>query len=1199
MTTCSEHALGAKSAGNALGAKSAEQAPGAKSPEDAPRAKSPEHAPRAKSLERALRAKSLERALRALWARSSTLDERLSGIFVPVPGGEAEADERYDAWLALAAESDPRRMARRLAFDGLDEARVRPLLGHVAARAGVALPPEFALLAEVLDATGSFATDAAVDEVVARLPFAEALAPFLRAAQQRLDQALGAGRAAAGPALRLGCLRGLAERLCELAEPTLAQLLESEHALRPEGCYRRAMQRVAAEAGAAFWHDDAALARGLAIAARHWVDASAELLLRLQADADALVQAFGPRAAGAPVALHTGLGDPHRGGRAVARVRFASGLELYYKPRDLSLDLACARLLDQMRRDGVQDDLRLPALLARPGYGWVEGIAARPAADAAEAERYFERGGALLCLAHLLDITDCHSGNLVAAGSHPVLIDLETVCHQRARDLDERYSDAERRARNTLAASVLGTGLLPEARMEGDLRVELGGLSPGSEALVHIEQARWVDLGSDTMRREAATVVAGDGAHQLLLDGVRVSVRAHGESLQRGFVRMARHAMAQREAWCAPEGPLAAFGACDARFVFRGTLVYSALLSRLAAPDLAQQGIDRSLLLEVLARPLLDAGARPAIWPLLAAERAAMAQGDVPHFCTPVAEAVLRVDGAAPIAGYLQGPGLARLRRRILDFGEADLVRELGFLRSALVRPLCAPEAPALAAAAGEAAAAPADTASLRAAAPADRAHLRAAAAPADKACPRAAAVADTADVRAAAADSADTADLLAAAADMAHTSDVLAAAADKADTTALRAAALAFADRLEATAQWGDDGSVTWIDTALDARHDALAWRSLSPWLGDGVAGLALVLAALERAGAGPHASRLRRGAQRHLALGMAQIAAEPIGGLVGAPSVAYALAHVAALTGDRSALALAGTVVRAVPLAAIGADTVLDVAGGVAGTLLCLASVRGISEAAGAASLARAATLRIRACAARLAEAAAAAPGRLLPTVGGRVLTGLSHGQAGFALAIARLRGGDGAAALQPLARAALAFERDHRDPRAGRWLDLRPDVTTPCACAWCHGAAGIGVARAVMRARAAADGDAGHDESPSPWRAARTQALTEDLHLAARATCDEPDAPLDHLCCGSMGLVACTQAMAQALDDPALLAGAQRRAARVLARAQARGGYATVVGASAGVQSLGLFTGLAGVGYAALSLVEPGLPSVLSLH
>jgi lantibiotic modifying enzyme len=483
-----------------------------------------------------------------------------------------------------------------------------------------------------------------------------------------------------------------------------------------------------------------------------------------------------------------------------------------------------------------------------------------------------------------------------------------------------------------------------------------------------------------------------------------------------------------------------------------------------------------------------------------------MAQLDVPHFSTPVAEAVLHVDGGAPIAGYLQATGVARLRSRLLSFGEADLARELAFIDSALVRPL----------AAADAAVAP-----------------------------------------------------------------VPAAALPPVDTAALRAAAMDIAERLETLAVWGDDGSATWMDASMDARDDSLAWRSLSPWLGDGVAGLALTLAALERTGAGSRVRRLRLGAQRHLALGLAQIAAQPLGGLTGAPSVAYALARVAALTGDRSALALAGVVVETVPLDAIAADEIFDVAGGVAGTLLCLATVRDIAEAAGEQAVAQGATLRIRACAARLAAASAQVPDGLLPTVAGRVLTGLSHGQSGFALAIARLRDGDGAAELQPMARAALVFERDHRDAAAGNWLDLRPDASTPCSCAWCHGAPGIGLVRAVLRAREAADAE-----------------LAEDLALAARSTCAEPDAALDHLCCGNMGLVACTQLLAESLDDPALMAGAHQRAARVLARAKTRGGYSTLLGAPGGQQTLGLFTGLAGVGYALLRLAEPRLPSVLTL-
>ena len=1041
-----------------------------------------------------------ESLLRDLWVRASTLDERLAGNFEPVPGGEAEADLRWAAWQTLAAEDDPRRMARRLAFDGLDEAHVRPLLGKVRARAGAALPPEFALLADALSPQAP-QPDAAIDEVLARMPFGEVLAPFLRAAQQRLDQRLHGQPAAAVPALRLGCARGLGERLCELSGPLLAALLESEREQQVDGCYHRAVQRTT---HAGFWLAHAATARSLAVAAHHWVTSSAELLLRWQADAQALVQAFGPRAAGLPVALQTNLGDPHRGGRVVARLRFASGLDVYYKPRALALDLAFAALLAQIRREGAADDLQVPASLACEGYGWVEGVVEQPAGRDADVERYFERGGALLCLAHLLDITDCHSGNVIAVGAHPVLIDLETVCHQRARDLQDDYSDAERRARQTLATSVLDSGLLPSARLEGELLVELGGLSPGDAAVQQTQQSRWVDIGGDGMRRELAPLTVGDGSHQLLLDGRRMSVRDHGAALKRGFERMARHAMAHRDAWCAPGGPLAAFAACEARFVFRSTMVYCALLGRLNAPELAQDGVDRSLLLEALARPLLNADTAPSVWPLLAAERTAMAQLDVPHFHAPVAEAVLHADGTAPIAGYLEETGMARLRQRLLAFGERDLARELGFIDSALVCPLSAPAV----AAAPMAALPPTDVASLH-------------------------------------------------------------------------AEALGIAAQLEATAVWGDDGSATWMNAALDARHDCLTWETLPPWLGDGVAGVALLLAALEHTGAGPRLRRLRLGAQRHLALGMAQIAAMPLGGVAGAPSVAYALARIAALTGDRSALTLAGAVVEQVPFAAIAADEVLDVVGGVAGTLLCLAAVRDVAETAGERAIAQAATLRIQACAARLAAASEQAPGGLPPTVAGRVMTGLSHGQSGFVLAIARLRDSDGAAALQPLRHAALAFEREHRDLQAGNWRDLRPDAARPCSCAWCHGAPGIGLVRAVLRAGGTADAE-----------------LAQDLAMAARSTAAEPDALLDHLCCGNVGLVTCIQALAESLDDPALMASAHQRAARVLARAQVRGGFSTLLGAPAGQQSLGLFTGLAGVAYTLLRLAEPRLPSVLSL-
>ena len=77
---------------------------------------------------------------------------------------------------------------------------------------------------------------------------------------------------------------------------------------------------------------------------------------------------------------------------------------------------------------------------------------------------------------------------------------------------------------------------------------------------------------------------------------------------------------------------------------------------------------------------------------------------------------------------------------------------------------------------------------------------------------------------------------------------------------------------------------------------------------------------------------------------------------------------------------------------------------------------------------------------------------------------LTGYSHGVAGFVnamLEIHQLLGGD---EYLNAAREALTYERRRFDKHQQNWLDLRTEDSAPAAagCAWCHGAAGIGLAR-----------------------------------------------------------------------------------------------------------------------------------------
>ena len=62
--------------------------------------------------------------------------------------------------------------------------------------------------------------------------------------------------------------------------------------------------------------------------------------------------------------------------------------------------------------------------IARDGYGWTEFIEHAGCADAEGCKRFFRRAGAWLALFHCFAGADMHQENMIAAGEHPVPIDL-------------------------------------------------------------------------------------------------------------------------------------------------------------------------------------------------------------------------------------------------------------------------------------------------------------------------------------------------------------------------------------------------------------------------------------------------------------------------------------------------------------------------------------------------------------------------------------------------------------------------------------------------------------------------------------------------------------------------------------------------------------------------------------------------------
>lgn len=328
----------------------------------------------------------------------------------------------------------------------------------------------------------------------------------------------------------------------------------------------------------------------------------------------------------------------------------------------------------------------------------------------------------------------------------------------------------------------------------------------------------------------------------------------------------------------------------------------------------------------------------------------------------------------------------------------------------------------------------------------------------------------------------------------------------------------------------------------------DAAQLAVLGHDLYNGSCGIALFLAAHARI-RGSSASadlavaalaRLRAELVGHNASHLARLLG--IGGATGLGSVVYALTVTATLLRDDG---LRDDAVRAAALitdALIAADTRFDVVAGSAGAALALLRLH--ADTGAPQILARAVS-----CGDRMLRHNPPGPG---------ALDGMSHGAAGFAHALAALSEATG--------------RRDYRDA-ALAWVEherSRFDGDAHARAQWCHGAAGIGLARLAMADRGVA-----------------TPAVCDDIDWALRGAERVWPGHVDTLCCGALGGIELFRAAAR--GDVAA-----QRLSSVIANRRATGSYRWNGGATR--FNIGLFRGLSGVGYTCLRGIDAALPNVL---
>ncbi len=629
-----------------------------------------------------------------LTLRTTTIDEILSDAFALPREPYSDtglaaslAARRLAAWCRSSTGGDRALFERRLARDGLSLPDVMARLGAVHLEGPApAWFADAAWTAAALQNCRQAPQPTGGAESGEPCAFEQLLAPVVAQAQAQLRA--GIGQRAFGhfsAAAWDGSGRTLLQELSGLCAPALyerfsqARNAAGEPGQRGSAIYQRFVADMQAGGFTRLFEDKPVLLRLIATVTQQWIDTSREFMLRLDADLPALRRDLLNTAAPSQVAHIDGdLSDPHNFGRSVKIVTFADGTRAVYKPKDQRLDTVWHGLIERLNRADPPVELKALRTIARDGYGWTEFVAHIGCADERGFAAFFCRAGAWLALFHVFAATDMHQENMIACGDHPVPIDLETILQPSAEEhkVREPESAAFDAALEIVANSVMTVGLLPAYGRSVDNNVfAMGGMTADWGARIVIT---WNDVNSDAMR-PAKAVEAGTTNTNLPHSGGRYAKFAdHIDDFVAGFAAYAD--FLRRQYGAAPAALFEGFAGLPVRKVVRPTRFYYMLLQRLRNHQPMDDGVIWSAQADFIARLSEWDKESDLLWPLLRAERTALAALNVPHFVTPTdGNEICDITGVSARTAAV--PGLTRAIERMTHFDAQEIAWQVEVIR--------------------------------------------------------------------------------------------------------------------------------------------------------------------------------------------------------------------------------------------------------------------------------------------------------------------------------------------------------------------------------------------------------------------------------------------------------------------------------------------------------------------------------------
>lgn len=408
-----------------------------------------------------------------------------------------------------------------------------------------------------------------------------------------------------------------------------------------------------------------------------WVDNTSIFFDNFYKDIHELMEVFGVSNKIDKVDLS--ISDSHNNGKSVVIVYTDNGKSVVYKPRSLELDKVFQETIKTFNSI-VESNLYSIKIINKDDYGWSEYVSHKSCSNEKEIENYYEELGELLFILYVLRGNDIHYENIIAYGKHPVLIDLETIFHNKAINMTEKTASNE--IYEIIEKSVKRVGILPSLiwGKEGKEGVDISAMTDEDNKEIPIETASISEILTDEMKINYKTSFLEKKNNNPFLENKTVDLSKYRKNLKCGFMDTYKKMLSKDNKKIIMK-EIEKYPNLFSRQIMRATQFYSSMIQVSFHPDFLRSALDREML---FSRLWIQVDKENKLEKIADLEYLSMLKNDIPMFISNINSCSIKDICGEQVDNFFDKSAMSLVKSNVDNLSDKDMSIQLLLISTAL-----------------------------------------------------------------------------------------------------------------------------------------------------------------------------------------------------------------------------------------------------------------------------------------------------------------------------------------------------------------------------------------------------------------------------------------------------------------------------------------------------------------------------------